>query len=65
MSPSLETHIPNHMPESTGMTTAQFVAYILFMILSLPVIYVRPHKLKNFFYISPATILTFEIVLLI
>lgn len=53
------------MPASTGMTTAQFVAYILFSIISLPVIYIRPHKLKNFFYVSSATILIFEIVLLI
>jgi NCS1 family nucleobase:cation symporter-1 len=53
------------MPESTGMTTAQFVAYILFSVISLPVIYIRPHKLKNLFYFSSATILIFEIVLLI
>lgn len=53
------------MPESTGMTTATFVGYIIFMVLSLPVIYVRPHKLRYFFYGSAATILVFEIVLLI
>ncbi|KAI9730557.1 MAG: hypothetical protein M1834_005798 [Cirrosporium novae-zelandiae] len=63
--PSLERRIPNHMPESTGMTTAQFVAYIVFMIISLPVAWVRPHKLRYFFYISSAVILVFEIVLLI
>ncbi|KAE8441774.1 hypothetical protein EG329_004332 [Mollisiaceae sp. DMI_Dod_QoI] len=65
LDPSLEKHIPNHMPESTGMTTAQFVAYIIFSLVSLPVIWIRPHKLKNFFYFSSATILIFEIVLLI
>lgn len=65
LSPNIETHIPNHMPESTGMTTAQFVAYIVFSVVSLPVIWIRPHKLKNFFYWSSATILIFEIVLLI
>ncbi|RJE17958.1 hypothetical protein PHISCL_09704 [Aspergillus sclerotialis] len=53
------------MPTSTGMTTAHFVAYIIFMVVSLPVIYVRPHKLQYFFYGSAATILTFEIVILI
>jgi len=53
------------MPANTGMTTAQFVAYILFMLLSLPVIYVRPHKLQRLFYVSCTTILVFEIVLLI
>ncbi|CZR69975.1 related to uracil permease [Phialocephala subalpina] len=65
LDPSLERHIPNHMPESTGMTTAQFVAYIIFSVVSLPVIWIRPHKLKNFFYFSSTTILIFEIVLLI
>lgn len=47
------------------MTTAQFVAYILFMLISLPVIYIRPHKLRNLFYFSSATVLIFEFVLLI
>ncbi|KUJ07643.1 NCS1 nucleoside transporter family protein [Mollisia scopiformis] len=65
LDPNLEKHIPNHMLASTGMTTAQFVAYIIFSIVSLPVIWIRPHKLKNFFYFSSATILIFEIVLLI
>ncbi|KAE8358528.1 permease for cytosine/purines, uracil, thiamine, allantoin-domain-containing protein [Aspergillus caelatus] len=54
--PSLESRIPIHMPESTGMTTAHFVAYIIFMILSLPVLHIRPTKLQIFFYISSATI---------
>lgn len=63
--PSIEERIPNHMPDSTGMTTAHFVAYIIFMVVALPVIYVRPHKLQYFFYCSAATILTFEVVLLI
>lgn len=53
------------MPLSTGMTTANFVAYIVFMVISLPVIYVKPHKLQVFFYVSAATILIFEIVVLI
>jgi NCS1 family nucleobase:cation symporter-1 len=53
------------MPTSTGMTTAQFLAYILFMLISLPAIYVRPHKLQKLFYFSSATVLVFEVVLLI
>ena len=47
------------------MTTANFVAYIMFMVISLPVIYIKPHKLQYFFYVSAATILIFEIVVLI
>ncbi|KAE8400626.1 allantoin permease [Aspergillus pseudonomiae] len=54
--PSLENRIPSQMPQSTGMTTAQFVAYMIFMVLSLPVLHIRPHKLQIFFYISSATI---------
>uniref|UniRef100_A0A093VJ29 Allantoin permease n=1 Tax=Talaromyces marneffei PM1 TaxID=1077442 RepID=A0A093VJ29_TALMA len=63
--PSLEDRIPNHMPASTGMTTAEFVAYIVFMVISLPFVYVRPHKLQLLFYISAAVVLVFEVVLLI
>lgn len=47
------------------MTTAQFVAYIIFMILSLPIIYIRPHKLKAFFHGSAAIVGTFLLVMLI
>lgn len=47
------------------MTTAGFVAYVVFMVLSLPVIYVRPYKLENLFYVSAAIVLVFELVLLI
>jgi len=35
------------------------------MVISLPIIYIRPFKLKYLFYGSAATILVFEIVLLI
>lgn len=63
--PSLENRIPNHMPASTGMTTAQFVSYIVFCIISLPIIWIRPHKLTKFFYVSSSTVLVFELVLLI
>lgn len=63
--PSLEQRIPNHLTASTGTTTATFVSYIIFMVISLPVIYIRPHKLKYFFYGSAATILIFEFVILV
>lgn len=63
--PDIESRIPNHLAASTGTTTAAFVAYIIFMVVSLPFIYIRPYKLRKFFYGSAATILTFEVVLLI
>lgn len=63
--PNLEERIPNHMSPSTGMTTAQFVSYIVFSVISLPLIWIRPHKLQTFFYISVTTVLVFEFSLLI
>jgi NCS1 family nucleobase:cation symporter-1 len=63
--PSLEQRIPNHLAASTGTTTSYFVSYVIFMVISLPVIYIRPHKLKYFFYGSATTIIIFEFVLLI
>ncbi|KAK2858514.1 hypothetical protein FQN49_004657 [Arthroderma sp. PD_2] len=63
--PNLEERVPNHLSPSTGITTAQFVGYIIFMVISLPVAYIRPHKLRLFFYVSATVILVFEFVLLI
>lgn len=53
------------MSESTGMTTAQFLAYIIFCLISLPPIWIRPHKLEKFFYFSSSITLVFFVVLLI
>lgn len=53
------------MPGSIGMTTASFVAYIIFMVLSMPTIWVRPHKLETIFHISSIVVVVFEVVLLI
>ncbi|KAF2138171.1 uncharacterized protein K452DRAFT_291218 [Aplosporella prunicola CBS 121167] len=63
--PNLEQHIPNHMPEDVGMTTASFVAYIVFCVISLPLIWTRPHRLQNFFYVASSITIIFFIVLLI
>lgn len=63
--PKLEDHIPNHMPADTGMTTAQFAAYIVFSVLSLPVVWIHPHKLQKFFYFASSVTIIFFFVLLI
>jgi NCS1 family nucleobase:cation symporter-1 len=63
--PNLEAHIPNTMPEDTGMTTAQFVAYIVFSVVSLPFIWIRPHKLQRFFHAASSITIVFFVVLLI
>lgn len=63
--PKLEDHIPNHIPADTGMTTAQFVSYFIFCIVSLPLLWIRPHRLQNFFYFASSVTIVFFIVLLI
>lgn len=47
------------------MTTAQFVSYIIFSVISLPVIWIRPHRLENFFRFACIITLVFFIVFLI
>ncbi|KAK0662846.1 Allantoin permease [Lasiodiplodia hormozganensis] len=63
--PNLEQHIPNHMPSDIGMTTASFVAYIIFSVISLPLIWIRPHRLQKFFYVAATVTIVFFVVLLI
>nr|XP_036579909.1 ncs1 nucleoside transporter family protein [Colletotrichum truncatum]KAF6787665.1 ncs1 nucleoside transporter family protein [Colletotrichum truncatum] len=63
--PRLESHIPNTMPSDTGMTTAQFVSYIIFCIISLPVLWIRPHRLEKFFRFACSITFVFFTVLLI
>ncbi|KAF9878854.1 ncs1 nucleoside transporter family protein [Colletotrichum karsti] len=63
--PRLESHVPNTMPTDTGMTTAQFVSYILFCVISLPVLWIRPHRLEKFFRVACSITLVFFLVLLI
>ncbi|KAF2194343.1 NCS1 nucleoside transporter family protein [Zopfia rhizophila CBS 207.26] len=63
--PSLEDHIPNHMPADTGMTTAQFVSYFIFNVISLPIIWIKPYKLQKFFYFASSITIVFFFVILI
>ncbi|RYO93043.1 hypothetical protein DL766_004346 [Monosporascus sp. MC13-8B] len=63
--PNLEEHIPNTMSEDTGMTTAQFVAYVIFCTVSLPFIWIKPYRLQGFFRITGTVTLGFFLVLLI
>lgn len=62
--PNLEERIPNHL-HATGLTSATFLTYMIFCNISLPLIWIRPHKLKKFLYVGVASIFVFEIVLLI
>ena len=63
--PSIEERIPNHMAQSTGVTTAQFLGYIIFMVISMPFIYIRAHKLQTLFYVSATIVMVFIVILLI
>ncbi|KAF7552927.1 hypothetical protein G7Z17_g3992 [Cylindrodendrum hubeiense] len=63
--PGYEGRIPNTIPAETGMTSAQFLAYFIFCIISLPMLWIKPHRLQNFFYFTSAVTLIFFVVLLI
>jgi NCS1 family nucleobase:cation symporter-1 len=42
-------NVPNHLPESAGITTQQMVAHFIFWSVQLPFLLQRPHKLRWFF----------------
>jgi len=63
--PSIEERIPNHMAQSTNVTTAQFLGYIIFMLISMSFIYIRPHRLQTLLYVSAPIVMVFIVVLLI
>ncbi|KAK5996885.1 Uridine permease [Cladobotryum mycophilum] len=63
--PNYEKHIPNTIPESTGMTSAQFLCYFIFCIISLPFIWIKPHRLEGFFYFASVVTMVFFVTLLI
>ncbi|KAL6887354.1 permease for cytosine/purines, uracil, thiamine, allantoin domain-containing protein [Trichoderma longibrachiatum] len=63
--PKYASHIPNHMPESTGMTTAEFVSYIIFFVISLPVVWIQPHRLHKLFLFSSVVTIVFFVAILI
>ncbi len=64
LDPHLETHVPNTFPADAAMTTSQFVSYIVFSVISLPFIWIRPQKVQVFFYVTSAITAIFFIVLL-
>jgi len=42
-------NIPNHIPESVGITTQQMVSHFIFWTIQFPILLTPPHKLKWFF----------------
>ncbi|KAF7585301.1 hypothetical protein BBP40_011297 [Aspergillus hancockii] len=63
--PKYEQRIPNTIPAETGMTSAQFLAYFIFCVISLPTLWIHPHRLEKFFYFASSITLVFFLVLLI
>ncbi|KAH7153467.1 NCS1 nucleoside transporter family protein [Dactylonectria macrodidyma] len=63
--PNFESHVPNTIPADTGMTSAQFVCYVIFCVVSLPVLWIQPHRLQKFFYFTSTVTLLFFVTLLI
>ncbi|KAL4972736.1 permease for cytosine/purines, uracil, thiamine, allantoin-domain-containing protein [Aspergillus desertorum] len=63
--PSFTTDIHNTVAANTGTTTAEFVCYIIFCVISLPALWIRPHRIQSFFYISSAITIVFFLVVLI
>jgi NCS1 family nucleobase:cation symporter-1 len=48
------TDIPNHIPESVGITTAGMLAFFLFWLAHMPFTFLRPYHLKWFFNVKTA-----------
>ena len=44
------TDIPNHIPESVGITSAGMLAFFLFWLVHLPLTFFRPYRLRSFFW---------------
>ncbi|KAK8065137.1 hypothetical protein PG997_011884 [Apiospora hydei] len=63
--PDLDQHIPNTLAEITGTTSAYFVGYVVFMLISAPFAWIRPHKLAPFFYFASTVTIVCFLALLI
>lgn len=50
--------IPNHIPESMGITTQQLVSHLLFWLIQFPFLMVAPHKLRWFFMLKAVLVST-------
>ncbi len=51
-------NIPNHIPESAGITSQQLLSHLLFWSVQFPVLLIPPHKLRWFFIAKAAIVLT-------
>ncbi|TGO52362.1 hypothetical protein BOTNAR_0327g00080 [Botryotinia narcissicola] len=52
------TDIPNHIPESIGITSANMLAFFLFWLVHYPFCAFRPYQLRAFFWFKSIVVLT-------
>ncbi|KAH8689069.1 putative allantoin permease [Talaromyces proteolyticus] len=57
--------MPNHLPESAGITTNQMVAHFVFWSVQFPILLIAPHKLKWFFVFKIFIVLTVSVAVVI
>ncbi|KAK8215457.1 hypothetical protein M8818_002078 [Zalaria obscura] len=57
--------IPNHIPESVGITSQQLISHCLFWAIQFPVLLTPPHKLKWFFVFKAVTVLVVGVAMVI
>ncbi|KAJ9144557.1 Allantoin permease [Pleurostoma richardsiae] len=57
--------IPNHIPESIGVTTQGMVSHLIFWSLQFPILLIPPHKLKWFFLSKCVLVLVSSVAVVI
>ncbi|KAM3548813.1 hypothetical protein ARSEF4850_009203 [Beauveria asiatica] len=65
LDPKVDEHVHNTMPNGSHLTTARFMSYAIFFVISLPFIWIRPHRLQWFLNSTSLVALVFYITLLI
>ncbi|KAK8154028.1 NCS1 nucleoside transporter [Phyllosticta citrichinensis] len=60
----LDDRIPNTLPEKTGITTAQFIGYVLFNLLCGALIWFKPQQLRPYFHVGSVLVLVTMLSLL-
>ncbi|KAI5267440.1 uridine permease-like protein Fui1 [Aureobasidium subglaciale] len=57
--------IPNHIPESVGITSQQLISHCLFWSIQFPFLLTPPHKLKAFFWFKAIVVIIVSIATVI
>jgi len=57
--------IPNHIPDSVGITTQGMISHLIFWLVQFPILLIPPHKLKWFFVCKCILVITASIATVI